>query len=118
MEHERQGGRPSSPSDSDGLRAEIRSTQRVALGLGIFAILVSVPMAANWGRGGAPLISAPEGWGWLVGALGTAALMAGLAAVYMGIRVSNLEAKLPRRTTSKAPDSATSAKLRATRNDV
>ncbi len=102
--------RSETPAPNDlRLRAEIRTSQRFALGLGVFAVAVGVPLAGNWGKGGKPLVAPPEGWMWLFFTLGAAAVLSGLAAVYLAMRATNLEARLPRTRRSPPSENSRSA---------
>lgn len=98
---------PESTQHEQALRAVIRTYQRAASGLGIFAVAVGLPLAGNWGKGGMPIVAPPEGWMWLFFTLGAAAVLSGLAAVYFAMRASNLEARLPR--PRRSPPSANSS---------
>jgi len=81
---------------SDDLRARIRSCRRGSIALGLYFVLIGLPIAGNYGKGGPPILEPSPAWAPWIQLLGFTGFLSGVCAVWLAVRVGVLEDRLPR----------------------
>ncbi len=76
-------------------RRQIRLCRSWAIVFGAFFVLIGLPYAGNFGKGGPPIID-PKTWSPWVGIVGTMGFFAGIGAIVLVVVGGTLEDSLPR----------------------
>jgi len=87
---------------AEDVRPEVRRCQRWAIVFGAFFVLVGLPFAGNFGKGGPPILD-PDNWAPWVGIVGSMGVASGVGAIVLVIVAGSLEdsSQRPRRKSRK-----------------